>query len=38
MECGGTHVRNTSEIGKISLKKGKNPGGGRRRIEIRLST
>ncbi len=37
MECGGTHVRNTSEIGRITLKKAKNPGGGRRRIEIRLS-
>lgn len=38
MECGGTHIRNTSEIGGITLKKAKNPGGGRRRIEIRLST
>ncbi len=38
MECGGTHVRNTSEIGSITLKKAKNPGGGRRRIEMRLAT
>jgi Ser-tRNA(Ala) deacylase AlaX len=38
MECGGTHVRNTSEIGNITLKKAKNPGAGRRRIEIRLIT
>jgi alanyl-tRNA synthetase len=38
MECGGTHVRNTSEIGTVTLKKAKNPGGGRRRVEIRLIT
>lgn len=38
MECGGTHVHKTSEIGRIVLKKAKNPGGGRRRIEIRLIT
>ena len=38
MECGGTHVRKISEIGNIALKKAKNPGGGRRRIETRLIT
>lgn len=33
MHCGGTHVKNTSEIGKIKLKR-KNPGKGLERIEI----
>lgn len=37
MECGGTHVKNTSEIGRIVLKKGKNPGRGRKRIEVYLA-
>jgi Ser-tRNA(Ala) deacylase AlaX len=37
MECGGTHVKNTSEIGRIILKKGKNPGRGRKRIEVYLA-
>ncbi|MFH0834888.1 MAG: alanyl-tRNA editing protein [Candidatus Micrarchaeota archaeon] len=37
MDCGGTHVRNTSEIGAVRMSKGKNPGGGKKRIEIRLA-
>jgi len=37
MECGGTHVNNTSEIGKIVLKKGKSPGRGRKRTEVYLA-
>jgi len=35
MPCGGTHVRNTSEIGKIRLKR-KNIGSGKERIEVIL--
>ncbi|MCK4319026.1 alanyl-tRNA editing protein [Candidatus Micrarchaeota archaeon] len=35
MPCGGTHVRNTFEIGKIRLKR-KNIGAGKERIEIML--
>ena len=35
MPCGGTHVRNTSEIGKIKLKR-KNIGAGKERVEIAL--
>ncbi|NYZ76792.1 alanyl-tRNA editing protein [Candidatus Micrarchaeota archaeon] len=34
--CGGTHVKNTSEIGKVKLKR-KNLGAGKERIEIMLS-
>ncbi len=37
MECGGTHVNNTSEIGRIILKRGKNPGRGRKRVEVYLA-
>ena len=37
MECGGTHINNTSEIRRIVLKKGKNPGRGRKRIEVYLA-
>ncbi len=33
--CGGTHVRNTSEIGLIKLKR-KNPGSGKERVETSL--
>ena len=33
--CGGTHVRNTSEIGQIKLKR-KNPGRGKERVETSL--
>lgn len=36
MPCGGTHVRNTSEIGRIALKRGSKPGRGKERIEITL--
>ncbi len=34
--CGGTHVKNSSEIGKIKLKR-KNIGSGKERMEIMLS-
>jgi Ser-tRNA(Ala) deacylase AlaX len=34
MMCGGTHVRNTKEIGEVSVSKGKKPGRGKERIEI----
>jgi Ser-tRNA(Ala) deacylase AlaX len=37
MPCGGTHVRNTSEIGKIKLKR-KNIGAGKERVEISLNS
>lgn len=33
VSCGGTHVKNTSEIGKLKLKRA-NPGKGKERIEI----
>ena len=33
--CGGTHLRRTSEIGKIALKR-KNIGRGKERIEVLL--
>lgn len=32
--CGGTHVKNTSEIGQMEIKKIKSKGSGRRRFEI----
>jgi alanyl-tRNA synthetase len=35
MPCGGTHVRNTSEIGVVKLKR-KNPGKGVERVETSL--
>jgi alanyl-tRNA synthetase len=35
MPCGGTHVRNTMEIGRIRLKR-KNPGRGTERVETSL--
>ena len=37
MLCGGTHPRNTREIGRISLRKGKKPGKGKERIETILA-
>lgn len=37
MECGGTHVRNTVEIGRVSLKRGSKPGRGKERIELTLA-
>ena len=36
MECGGTHVRNTAEIGQIAIKRGSKPGRGKERIELTL--
>jgi alanyl-tRNA synthetase len=36
MMCGGTHVRNTKEIGEIEVLRGKKPGRGKERIEITL--
>jgi len=36
MPCGGTHVKNTSEIGEIKLKR-KNLGKGKERVEIMLA-
>jgi alanyl-tRNA synthetase len=36
MPCGGTHVRNTSEIGTVMLKR-KNPGKGVERVETSLT-
>ncbi|MFH0961522.1 MAG: alanyl-tRNA editing protein [archaeon] len=36
MECGGTHVKSTGEIGELKISKGKAPGGGRKRIEVEL--
>ena len=37
MPCGGTHPRNTSEVGRIKLKR-KNIGAGKERIEILLES
>ena len=37
MACGGTHIRNTAEIGRVSLKRGSKPGRGRERIELTLA-
>jgi alanyl-tRNA synthetase len=36
MMCGGTHVRNTNEIGQVTITRGKKPGHGKERIEISL--
>lgn len=36
MKCGGTHVKDSSEIGEIKVEKGKKPGKGKERIEISL--
>lgn len=35
--CGGTHIKNTGEMGTILLKRGKRLGAGKERIEIYLS-
>lgn len=35
VECGGTHIRRTGEIGRLALKR-VNPGAGKERIEITL--
>lgn len=37
MACGGTHVRNTSEIDRVSIRRGSKPGRGRERIELTLA-
>ena len=37
MACGGTHVKNTEEIGRIIVKRGHKPGRGKERIEILLA-
>jgi alanyl-tRNA synthetase len=37
MACGGTHVRNTGEIGRIQLRRGSKPGKGKERIELILT-
>jgi len=37
MHCGGTHVKNTSEIGHVRVERGKKPGAGKERIEIILT-
>jgi alanyl-tRNA synthetase len=36
MKCGGTHVKDSSEIGEIKVKRGKKRGKGKERIEISL--
>jgi alanyl-tRNA synthetase len=36
MACGGTHVRNTKEIGLIQIRRGSKPGKGKERIELTL--
>ena len=36
--CGGTHVRNTGEIGRIEVVKAENKGKNNRRIYFRLET
>jgi len=37
MACAGTHVRNSREIGRIRVERGKKPGKGKERVEISLS-
>ena len=37
LACGGTHVRNTAEIGRVRVERGKKPGKGKERIEISLA-
>jgi alanyl-tRNA synthetase len=36
MACGGTHIRNLREVGRIQVRRGSKPGAGRERIEISL--
>lgn len=36
IQCGGTHPKNTREIGIIKIEKGKKPGAGKERIETTL--
>ncbi len=37
MPCGGTHVKNSGEIGKVKVSKGKKPGKGKIRINIEFA-
>ena len=37
MACGGTHVRNTDEIGRVVVRRGSKPGRGKERIEVTLA-
>jgi Ser-tRNA(Ala) deacylase AlaX len=37
MRCGGTHPKNTGEIGGVKVGRGKKPGAGKERLEITLS-
>jgi len=37
VDCGGTHIRKTGEIGDIILKRGKSLGSNKERIEIYLN-
>lgn len=37
MMCGGTHVKNTEEIGEVAITRGKKPGRGKERLEITLT-
>jgi Ser-tRNA(Ala) deacylase AlaX len=37
IKCGGTHPRNTSEVGKVKVERGKKPGAGKERIEVSLT-
>lgn len=37
MACAGTHVKNSREIGRILVQRGKKPGKGKERIEISFS-
>jgi alanyl-tRNA synthetase len=37
MACAGTHVKNSREVGRILVQRGKKPGKGKERIEISLS-
>jgi len=37
LACGGTHVKNTAEIGRVRVERGKKPGKGKERIEISLA-
>ena len=36
LACGGTHVRNTREIGRVVVRRGSKPGKGKERIEVTL--
>jgi len=36
MMCGGTHVKNTKEVGEVVISRGKKPGRGKERIDIAL--